>query len=385
MFSRSVPKITRYLSIMATVSPIAPILAQRTVPAAPELVERLPDGRLRCYSCGHRCPIPDGRPGVCKVRYNEGGVLRVPWGYIGAIQCDPIEKKPYFHALPGSDALSFGMLGCDFHCSYCQNWFTSQSIRDPNAVAPPRDVSPEVLVDLAVESGAPTVVSTYNEPLITSEWAVAVFQEAKERGLHTGYVSNGNGTPQVLDYIRPWIDFYKVDLKSMDDKHYRELGGVLQNVLDSIRGIYERGIWLEVLTLTIPGFNDSEEELRRAAKYVASVSVDIPWHVTAFHPDYKMTDRGGTPASTLIRAAEIGTEEGLRYVYAGNLPGRVGQWENTRCPNCRSTLIERYGFRVVKNRLVAGACPDCGTPIPGRWDASLEGTTRTHGIPLPVI
>ncbi|MGH9318185.1 MAG: AmmeMemoRadiSam system radical SAM enzyme [Thermoanaerobaculia bacterium] len=370
---------------MASASAIAPILASRTVAAAPALVERLPDGRLRCYSCGHRCPIPEGREGVCKVRYNEGGVLKVPWGYIGAIQCDPIEKKPYFHALPGSDALSFGMLGCDFHCSYCQNWFTSQSIRDPNAVAPPRDVSPETLVDSAFEAGAPTVVSTYNEPLITSEWAVAVFQEAKSRGLYTGYVSNGNGTPQVLDYIRPWVDFYKVDLKSMDDKHYRELGGVLQNVLDSIRGIHERGIWLEVLTLTIPGFNDSEEELRRAARFVASVSRDIPWHVTAFHPDYKMMDRGSTPAETLIGAAEIGTEEGLRYVYAGNLPGRVGQWENTRCPECQMTLIERYGFRVVQNRLVQGACPRCATPIPGRWDPSVEGSTRTHGIPLPVV
>ena len=370
---------------MATTVPIAPILARRTVAAAPELVERLPDGRLRCYSCGHRCPIPEGREGVCKVRYNEGGVLRVPWGYVGALQCDPIEKKPFFHALPGSDAFSFGMLGCDLHCGYCQNWFTSQSIRDPRAVARPRDISPGDLVELAGESGAPTIVSTYNEPLITSEWAVAVFREAKSRGLYTAYVSNGNGTPQVLDYIRPWVDFYKVDLKSMDDKHYRELGGVLQNVLDSIAAIHERGIWLEVLTLVIPGFNDSEEELRRAARFVASVSADIPWHVTAFHPDYKMTDRGSTSARTLVRAAGIGTEEGLRYVYAGNLPGAVGEWENTRCPGCRLTLIERFGFRIIRNLLVAGACPRCATPIPGRWDAKVEGTTRTHGIPLPVV
>ena len=163
------------------------------------------------------------------------------------------------------------MLGCDLHCGYCQNWFTSQSIRDPNAIAAPRDVSPGDLSDLAVECGAPSVVSTYNEPLITSEWAVAVFREAKERGLYTAYVSNGNGTPEVLDYIRPWIDFYKVDLKSMDDKHYRELGGVLQNVLDTIEGIHRRGIWLEVLTLIIPDFNDSDEELGRAADFVASV------------------------------------------------------------------------------------------------------------------
>jgi pyruvate formate lyase activating enzyme len=366
-------------------SPVAEVLALRTVAAAPELVERLPDGRLKCYSCGHRCPIPEGREGVCRVRYNEGGVLKVPWGYVGAIQCDPIEKKPFFHALPGSDALSFGMLGCDLHCAYCQNWFTSQSIRDPRAMAPPRDVPPEGLAELAVECGAPTVVSTYNEPLITSEWAVGVFREAKRRNLYTAYVSNGNGTPQVLDYIRPWIDFYKVDLKSMDDKHYRELGGVLQNVLDSIQGIHDRGIWLEVLTLVIPEFNDSEEELRRAAAFVASVSKDIPWHVTAFHPDYKMTDRGATPAATLVRAAEIGSEEGLRYIYAGNLPGLVGQWENTRCAECGTTVIERFGFMVRRNHLVNGACPKCEAPIPGRWDPRVEGTTKTNGIPLPVF
>lgn len=315
----------------------------------------------------------------------RGGVLKVPWGYVGAIQCDPIEKKPFFHALPGSDALSFGMLGCDLHCGYCQNWFTSQSIRDPQAIASPRDVLPGDLSALAIESGAPSVVSTYNEPLITSEWAVAVFREAKERGLYTAYVSNGNGTPEVLDYIRPWVDFYKVDLKSMDDKHYRQLGGVLQNVLDTIEGIHRRGIWLEVLTLIIPGFNDSEEELRRAAGFVASVSKDIPWHVTAFHPDYKMTDHGATPASTLVRAAEIGSQAGLHYVYAGNLPGRVGKWEDTRCPGCGAALIERFGFRVLRNRLVDGACGRCETPIVGRWDPRVEGTTRTRGVPLPVV
>ena len=370
---------------MPTVSPLAPILAQRTAESAAELVERLPDGRLRCLSCGHRCPIPEGREGVCRVRYNDGGVLRVPWGYVGALQCDPIEKKPFFHALPGTDALSFGMLGCDLHCGYCQNWFTSQSIRDPKAVGRPRDVDPETLSDLALENGAPTVVSTYNEPLITSEWAVEIFREAKRRGLRTAYVSNGNGTPQVLDYIRPWVDFYKVDLKSMDDKHYRELGGLLQNVLDSIRGIHERGIWLEVLTLVIPGFNDSFDELRRAAAFIASVSPDIPWHVTAFHPDYKMTDRGATPPETLVRAAEIGVDEGLRFVYAGNIPGLVGEWENTRCPGCAATVVRRRSFVVLENRLKDGKCPECATSIPGRWDSAVEGRTRTHGIPLPVV
>ena len=370
---------------MASEGSIRSVLASRTAPAAAELTERLPDGRLRCLSCGHRCPLPEGREGVCRVRFNEGGVLRVPWGYVGALQCDPIEKKPFFHALPGSDALSFGMLGCDLHCAYCQNWFTSQSIRDPEAVGRPRDVESATIVEAAVEAGAPTVVSTYNEPLITSEWAAAVFREARRRQLYTGYVSNGNGTPEVLDFIRPWIDFYKVDLKSMDDRHYRQLGGVLDNVLETIGGIFERGIWLEVLTLVIPEFNDSDEELRRAAAFVASISRDIPWHVTAFHPDYRMNDVGATPAATLVRAAEIGTAEGLRFVYAGNLPGRVGEWENTRCPSCRSTVIARRGFRIVENRLRDGRCPQCGGAIPGRWDARVQATTRTRGVPLPVV
>ncbi len=373
------------MTAMTEPSPLAGVLARRTAPAAPELTEALPDGRLRCHACGHRCPIPEGREGVCRVRFHRAGVLQVPRGYVGALQCDPIEKKPFFHALPGSDALSFGMLGCDLHCAYCQNWFTSQSIRDPEALGSPQDVSAAGLAERAVASGAPTIVSTYNEPLITSEWAVEVFREARARGLRTGYVSNGNGTPRVLDYIRPWVDLYKVDLKSMDDKHYRELGGVLQNVLDTIAGIHERGIWLEVLTLTIPGFNDSDDELTRAARFIASVSRDIPWHVTAFHPDYKMADRGATPVETLLRACEIGTAEGLRYVYAGNLPGRVGKWESTRCPACGETVIERRAFRILANRLLAGACPRCRTAIPGRWDAAAEGSSRTRGIPLPLL
>ena len=353
---------------MVTATSLAQSLARRTAPAAAELTERLPDGRLKCLSCGHRCPVPEGREGVCRVRYNEGGTLRVPWGYVGALQCDPIEKKPFFHALPGSDALSFGMLGCDLHCAYCQNWFTSQSIRDPEAVGQPRDIDPSRLSDLAVEAGAPTVVSTYNEPLITSEWAVAVFAEARRRGLRTAYVSNGNGTPQVLDYIRPWIDFYKVDLKSMDDKHYRQLGGVLDNVLETIRGIHARGIWLEVLTLVIPGFNDSEGELRQAARFLAGVSRDVPWHVTAFHPDYKMLEPDATTAETLLRAAEIGQEAGLHYVYAGNLPGQTRSYENTYCPGCNELLIARRGYRILQNKLAGrGACPGCGTIIPGIW------------------
>src|SRR5215510_9519159 len=203
-----------------------------------ELCESLGDNRVRCFACGHRCVVLPGLDGICRVRYNEGGRLMVPSGYVGAIQCDPTEKKPFFHAYPGSRALTFGMLGCDFHCAYCQNWVTSQALRDPRAVAPPLEVSPQQMVSLAREHGARLVVSSYNEPLITSEWAVKIFKQAKPAGFTCGYVSNGNATPEVLDYLRPWIDLYKIDLKGFDDRHYRTLGCPLQNVLEGIRMVY---------------------------------------------------------------------------------------------------------------------------------------------------
>jgi pyruvate formate lyase activating enzyme len=350
-------------------SPLAEVLARYTKEG--ELYETLPERKLRCFACGHRCLIPEGQLGVCKVRFNKEGKLRVPFGYVGALQIDPVEKKPFFHALPGSLALSFGMLGCDFHCGYCQNWVTSQALRDPAAVAPPQDVTPRELVALAKRRGAPIITSTYNEPLITSEWAMAVFREAKAAGLVCSYVSNGNGTPEVLDYIRPYVSLYKVDLKSFRDRHYRELGGTLERVLWTIRALHERGFWVEIVSLLIPGFNDSNEELREMAQFLASVSPDIPWHVTAFHQDYKMTGAENTSVSTLLRAATIGREEGLHFVYAGNIPGRVGEWENTYCAGCRTLLVERVGFRVVRNEIENGSCPRCRRAMPGFWTAPV--------------
>src|SRR5579883_283427 len=311
-----------------------------------ELYEKLEDNKLRCFACGHRCMIADGLDGICRVRFNRGGKLRVPHGYVGALQLDPVEKKPFFHALPGALAMSFGMLGCDFHCGYCQNWVTSQALRDPGAIAPPRRLTPEQFISVSVEHGARIVTSTYNEPLITSEWAVEIFKAARQAGLMTSYVSNGNGTPEVLEYIKPWVDLYKVDLKSFQDRNYRKLGGVLNNVLDTIQRLHTMGFWVEIVTLVIPGFNDSNEELRDIARFLAKVSPDMPWHVTAFHQDYKMTDPDDTPPATLLRAAEIGKSEGLNFVYAGNLPSRVGSWENTYCPGCNELLIDRSGYRI---------------------------------------
>lgn len=338
------------------------------------LYEPIERNRIRCFACGHCCPIPEGQAGVCRVRFNQGGKLYVPWGYVGGVQCDPIEKKPFFHAYPGALAYSFGMLGCDLHCSYCQNWVTSQALRDPHAVSPPLEASPELLVQDALRQGAKVLVSTYNEPLITAEWAVEIFKAARAAGLKTAFVSNGNGTPQVLEYLRPWIDFYKVDLKSFDDQHYRQLGGRIGPILNTIRSLHAMEIWVEIVTLLIPGFNDSNDELRRLTEFVASVSPDIPWHVTAFHKDYKMSDPADTKPEDLMRAAEIGKAAGLRFIYAGNLPGQVGDLEETRCHTCRHTLIRRYGYFIEEYRLTPdGRCPDCQTLIPGRWALRFEG------------
>ncbi|MCK5645886.1 MAG: AmmeMemoRadiSam system radical SAM enzyme [Anaerolineales bacterium] len=336
-----------------------------------ELYEALPDVSVRCYACAHLCLIREGRRGICKVRFNQNGRLQVPWGYVGALQSDPIEKKPFYHFYPASDALTFGMLGCDFHCAYCQNWVSSQALRDPAsdfAGSYVRPISPKEMVEFGVKMGARVVASSYNEPLITSEWAKAVFEEAIKAGMTCVYVSNGNATQEVLEYLKPYVTGFKIDLKTMQDKQYRGLGGVLQNVLDTIKSAHDLGFWVEIVTLVVPGFNDSVDELMDAARYISSVSPDIPWHVSAFHKNYHMMDPPNTTVETLIRAAEIGAEAGLRYVYAGNLPGRVGQYEHTFCPNCSDMLIKRYGYVVLDYQITGeGTCSKCGTTIAGVW------------------
>lgn len=365
-------------------STIGDALDQMT--AEGELYEKLPMGDVRCVACGHRCLIHAGRRGICQVRFNEDGILRVPTGYVAALQVDPIEKKPFFHVFSGSDALTFGMLGCDFHCSYCQNWFTSQAMRDPQsdpALDYVRRISPEEMVQVALRSKAQVLVSSYNEPLITSEWAVSIFRQARQAGLLCAFVSNGNATPEALRYLSPHLSAYKIDLKSMRDKNYRHLGGVLRNILDSILLAHELGLWVEIVTLVVPGFNDSTEELMDAARFIAGVSPQIPWHVTAFHPDYKMTDPPPTSVNTLVRAAEIGEEAGLQYVYAGNIPGRTKGYENTRCPSCQTPLVERYGYVIQRYHITAkGTCPKCGTAIPGVWSKD-PASIRLDGIGLP--
>jgi pyruvate formate lyase activating enzyme len=353
-------------------STLASLLDRLTAPA--ELAVAQPDGSVRCTACAHRCLVRPGRRGICQVRFHDGKELRLPWGYVAGLNADPIEKKPFYHVLPGAIALTFGMLGCDFHCDYCQNWLSSQVLRDPAADEGAyfiRRVSPEQVVEAGRRSGAEVIASSYNEPLITSEWAVAIFRLAVQAGMKCVYVSNGNATPEALEYLRPYLSGMKIDLKTMQDKNYRRLGGVLNNVLDTIRRVHEMGLWLEVVTLVVPGFNDSNEELWDMARFLLSVSPDIPWHVTAFHSDYHMQETPNTPTSTLLRAADIGREAGLRYVYAGNLPGRVGEYEHTFCPKCRTVLVRRTGYFIHEVRVTGdGKCPKCGETIPGMWRMS---------------
>lgn len=360
------------------------LLDEHTAPA--RFYEKLDEGAVRCWACAHRCLIKPGRRGICGVRFNREGELRAPWGYVATAQVDPIEKKPFNHVLPGSNAFTFGMLGCNFHCDFCQNWVISQALRDPHARSYYEGIqpaTPEGLVEAAQRYGANLIVSSYNEPLITAEWAQDIFTKAQAAGLRCAFVSNGNATPEVLRELRPVLSAYKVDLKCMRDSQYRKLGGVLQHVLDAIQAAHELGLWVEVVTLVVPGMNDSNEELWDAARFLVSVSRDIPWHVTAFHPDYKHTDAPPTSSATLKRASEIGQEAGLNYVYAGNLPGRVGSLEDTHCPVCSSLLIQRRGYMIQQYNLTAqGTCPKCGAKIPGVWTDDPQ-SVRTQGRGMP--
>lgn len=273
-----------------------------------------------------------------------------------------------------------------FLVSNCQNWLTSQAMRDPASDVSAqfiREITPDLITDYALRTKAAVVVSSYNEPLITSEWAVEVFKSAKANGLKCAYVSNGNNTPEVMDYLAPYLSAYKIDLKCMNDKNYRALSGTLQHTLDGIKRAREHGLWVEVVTLVIPGFNDSNEELWDAARFLAEVSPDIPWHVTAFHKDYKMTDPDNTDARTLIRAAEIGREAGLNFVYAGNLPGMVEAYEDTHCPKCSYRLVMRRGYVIREYHLTGeGNCPQCGQSIPGIW-AQDPAAVGLNGLGFP--
>jgi pyruvate formate lyase activating enzyme len=331
------------------------------------LCDTLDDHRVRCRACAHNCTIPPGERGVCRLRFNDNGKLHVPHGYVANVAVDPVEKKPFYHFLPGEKAFSFGMLGCNFKCGFCQNWITSQTLKDEAAGTNTQNCSARELVSLAQSHGCRIVASTYNEPLITSEWAMDIFQLAKGCGMKTTYVSNGFASPQVLDYLDPWMDAMNVDLKCFTDENYQRLGGRLQPVLDTIRSLHERGKWLEIITLVVPGFNDSAEELEKIAKFIVAVDPEIPWHVSAYHADYKMSaGPRATPYGKIIETIKMGRACGLKHVYGGNLSG-LGENANTHCANCGATLITRTGFTSHLPQLKNGRCTKCHTPVTGVW------------------
>ena len=335
------------------------------------LVERLPDGRLRCLACGHGCKLGPGKRGICQVRLNMDGRLMAPWGYVSGLQPDPIEKKPFFHFMPGSIALTFGMLGCNFHCDYCQNWFTSQLLRDEDcdaAVGSMRFVDARGVVQAAKHYGAGSVVSSYNEPFITTEWAAHLFDAAKEAGLRTAMVSNGYGSRQALRLLAPRMDGLKIDLKSLNDRTYRKLGGTLALVLDCIDMALEEGLWVEIVTLLVPGMNDSEEELVAMAEQIGKRGREIPWHISAFFPRYHRQKAAPTSAQSVTQAVEIGLELGLRHVYAGNLAGSRGGYEDSVCAGCGRIAIRRRGYEVESLLLRGGKCAHCGRKMAGVWE-----------------
>ena len=352
--------------------PVMP--AETDLPEKPaDLALALAEGDgVRCLACSHRCLVLPGRAGACRVRHNRGGRLFAPWGYVSAATCEPMEKKPFFHALPGRKALTFGMLGCNYHCDYCVNWKVSQARRDPRAGSPPLPCSPDDLARLARQHGAAAVVASYNEPLIAAEWIAAVFRRARDFGLLCGVVSNGSATPEVLRLLRPCVDLFKIDLKAFRDASYRQFGGVLSDVLASIERARAMGFWLEVVTVVALGFNDGDAELRGMARFLASVSPDIPWHLAPFRPDYRMTAAEGhgkaTPPAVLLRAFEIGVEAGLRFVYVSGMPRAAGEREHTRCPRCRAAVVERAGYLVRRVNMRGGNCRQCGQEIPGVWE-----------------
>ncbi|MBI3961379.1 MAG: AmmeMemoRadiSam system radical SAM enzyme [Deinococcus sp.] len=324
-------------------------------------------GFLECTLCAHYCKIAPGRLGVCAVRSNQDGKMyTLVYGKAIANHIDPIEKKPLFHFLPGTNILSIATAGCNFKCHFCQNWQISQLSKEWHGEMPGEDLPPAEIVRQANQAGCRAIAYTYTEPTIFFEYAYDTARLAQEQGLRNVFVTNGYQSVEALEAMVGVIDAANVDLKSFSDQTYKRICGArLQPVLDTIRRMWEKGIWVEVTTLVVPGQNDSAQELAAIGQFLASVSPDLPWHISRFHPDYKMADVPPTPVWTLHRAAEIGQAAGLKYVYVGNVWGDA--YEHTYCPNCGQIGIYRIGYRV-RNRLQGGSCPTCHTPIPGCWN-----------------
>ena len=328
------------------------------------LYEKLEKDRVKCNLCNHRCIILPSKRGICAVRENRNGTLySLVYNKTISGNADPIEKKPIFHLYPGSRSFSIATSGCNFKCLHCQNYHISQMPRDQNRIMG-REIPPDEVVFLAMQEKCSTIAYTYTEPTVFFEYALDIARLAHEKDIKNVFVTNGYMTKEALQIIGPYLDAANVDLKAFSNNFYKDIcGGKLDFVLDSIRLMKKMGIWVEVTTLIIPTLNDSEEELRQIAQFIGEVGEEIPWHVSAFHPTYKLTDIPRTPVTTLQAARNIGLDVGLRYIYCGNIPGEEG--ENTFCYNCHALLIERYGYHILKKRVKNGACPDCGVMIDG--------------------
>jgi pyruvate formate lyase activating enzyme len=330
------------------------------------LYEKLEDRKVRCYLCNHRCLIKDGLKGICGVRENRGGTLfSLVYGQVIARHVDPIEKKPLFHFLPGTSSYSIATVGCNFKCLFCQNADISQMPHDSRQIRG-EEMTPEIVLEEAVRSRSATISYTYTEPTIFFEFALDIARPASSRGLRSIFVSNGYMTEECLREIYPNLHGANVDLKGFSDKYYKEVcGAKLEPVLKTLELMRKMGIWVEVTTLLVPGLNDSKEELEQLAKFLVNLDPDIPWHISRFHPTYRLMNIRPTPPESIRKAKDIGYEAGLKYVYTGNLPGDEG--EKTFCHQCKELLIDRYGFYVRKNVIANSRCPKCSAEIPGVW------------------
>jgi pyruvate formate lyase activating enzyme len=331
------------------------------------LYEKLDRKSVRCRLCGHGCLIKDGSKGICRVRENHDGILTtLVYGKVIAMHVDPIEKKPLFHFLPGSRSYSIATVGCNFRCRFCQNSDISQMPADHNRILGD-DVPPLNVVKMAKDSRSSTIAYTYTEPTIYYEFALDTARLAVKEDIRNIFVSNGYMTEECLMDIHPDLHGINIDLKAFSERFYKEqCGAKLEPVLSSIRKARELGIWVEVTTLLIPGLNDSDGELKDIAGFLAGVDPEIPWHISRFHPTYRLTDKYATSTEDIYRAKDIGFSSGLRYVYTGNLPGDIG--EKTFCHGCGELLIDRYGYSIGQISIRDGRCSKCNELIPGVWE-----------------
>lgn len=330
------------------------------------LYDRIDTRKVQCHLCAHECKIPITKFGICGVRQNLGSkIFTHVYGETIASHVDPIEKKPLYHFLPGSGSYSIATIGCNFKCSFCQNWQISQSSKQKDMGMGGITMPPEDIVKNAQKNNCKSIAYTYTEPTIYFEYAYDTAKIAKEAGLFNIFVTNGFMTRDALETIKPYLDGANVDLKSYSDDFYKKMcNGRLQPVLDSIKLMKRLGIWVEVTTLIVPEQNDSESELNDIAKFIASVGKEVPWHISRFHPDYQYKDSHPTPIETLRKAQEIGKDHGLHYIYMGN----VHEGLDTRCKNCGELLLQRAYMGVNKNYIKNGKCPKCDTSVDGVFE-----------------